>query len=270
MESILHHIDPVAFSLGPLVVRWYALAYLAGFLLGWKYCLILVNRDENTRPNATDIDDFLTWAVVGVILGGRLGSVLFYNFDYYVSNPGEIYKIWHGGMSFHGGMLGVLVAMFLFSKRREISIFRLSDVVCAAAPIGLFFGRIANFINAELYGRATDAPWGIIFPGGGDIPRHPSQLYEAFLEGLVLFIILYLLSKSSKVKPGMISGVFLMLYGLFRALVEFVREPDAHIGLIGDFISMGQILCLPMIVGGLVLIYCSMREKLTLDASQDK
>lgn len=270
MESLLYHIDPVAFSVGPLVVRWYALAYLAGFLLGWKYCLILVSRDSDSRPNATDIDDFLTWAVIGVILGGRLGYVLFYNFDYYISNPGDILKIWHGGMSFHGGMLGVLVAMAAFSKKREINVYRLSDVVSAAAPIGLFFGRIANFINAELYGRQTDVSWGILFPGGGDIPRHPSQLYEALLEGLVLFVILYALSKLSKVRAGLVSGVFLLLYGLFRAIIELVREPDAQIGLIGGVLSMGQILCLPMMIGGAVLIYLSWKGKLKSDGLREQ
>tara|TARA_R110001592_G_scaffold79054_3_gene236765 strand:- start:17645 stop:18463 length:819 start_codon:yes stop_codon:yes gene_type:complete len=268
MESFLLNIDPVAFSIGPLTVRWYALAYLCGFLLGWKYCLVLVNRSTNARPNAEDIDNFLTWAVVGVILGGRLGYILFYNFELYSANPLEILKIWHGGMSFHGGMMGVLVAMFLFSKKNKINVFSLADIVSAAAPIGLFFGRIANFINAELYGRQTDLPWGVVFPGGGDAPRHPSQLYEALLEGAVLFLILYGMSKCSKVQArlGMVAGAFLLGYGVFRAIVEFVREPDAQIGLIGDAISMGQILCLPMIIGGAILIYCAWKGKL---ASRD-
>lgn len=260
---MLHQIDPVAFAIGPLVVRWYALAYLAGFLLGWKYCMSLVKGNDDTRPNTDDIDAFLTWAVIGVILGGRLGYALFYNFEYYSMNPAEVIKIWKGGMSFHGGMLGVLVAMFLYAKKHGINVFRLADIISAAAPIGLFFGRIANFINAELYGRQTDVPWGIIFPGGGDIPRHPSQLYESLLEGAVLFVILYMMTKSSKMRDGMISGAFLMGYGFFRAIVEFVREPDVQIGLIGGFISMGQILCLPMIIGGAFLMYFASKGRLS-------
>ena len=263
MESVLHQIDPVAFAIGPLVIRWYALAYLAGFLLGWKYCLFLVKGNDDLRPNTDDIDAFLTWAVVGVIVGGRIGYALFYNFEFYSMNPLEVVKIWKGGMSFHGGMLGVLVAMYLYAKKHEINVFRLADIISASAPIGLFFGRIANFINAELYGRQTDAPWGIIFPGAGDMPRHPSQLYESFLEGVLLFIILYMMSKSSKIRDGMISGVFLLGYGFFRAIVEFVREPDEQIGLIGGFLSMGQILCIPMIVGGIILMLLSFKGKLS-------
>ncbi len=270
METFLLNIDPVAFSIGPLVVRWYALAYLAGFLLGWKYCLKLVGNRAEGRPNADDIDNFLTWAVIGVILGGRLGYVLFYNFEYYLENPSNILKLWNGGMSFHGGMLGVLFAMFFYSKKHNINVFKLSDIVSAAAPIGLFFGRIANFINGELYGKQTDLPWGIIFPNGGDIARHPSQLYESFLEGLVLFIILYFIINSPKRKTGMVTGVFLLGYGLFRALVELAREPDAQIGYIAGFMSMGQILSLPMIIGGGIIILFSLKGKLEFDASKSK
>ena len=253
------HIDPVAFAIGPLVVRWYALAYLAGFLLGWRYCLSLAARNKNERPNAEDIDEFLTWAVIGVILGGRLGYVLFYQLDFYMSAPLEIVKLWKGGMSFHGGVLGVMIAMIFYAKRHDIKLLALSDIVCAAAPIGLFFGRLANFINGELYGRVTMLPWGVEFPGAIG-PRHPSQLYEAVLEGCVLFVLLYQLIRMPGIKTGTVSGVFLLGYGLFRGLVEFVRAPDAHIGLIGEFISMGQILCLPMIVGGALLIFFIHRQ----------
>ncbi len=263
METLILNIDPVAFHIGSFPVRWYALAYLAGFVVGWKYCLSLVSREEGTRPNAEDIDDFLVWAVVGVILGGRLGYVLFYNFDFYLNNPGEIYQVWKGGMSFHGGMIGVLFAMFAFEKRRKINILRLSDIICAAAPIGLFFGRIANFVNAELYGKVTTVPWGVVFPNGGDVPRHPSQLYEALLEGLVLFIILYFMTRSDKVKDGMVSGVFLIGYGVSRALVEFVREPDAQIGYIAGFVTMGQLLCLPMVIIGIMVVMFSKKGTLT-------
>ena len=260
MDFDIFQIDPVAFAIGPLVIRWYALAYLAGFILGWRYCLKLAARAPDMRPNATDIDDFLTWAVIGVILGGRIGYVLFYQLDYYIGEPIEALKIWRGGMSFHGGVLGVSVAMIGFSIKNKIPLLRLSDIICAAAPIGLFFGRIANFINAELYGRASNLPWAVKFPNI-DEPRHPSQIYEALLEGLVLFIILYVLIRRPNISAGVVSGAFLIGYGIFRAMIEFVREPDAQIGLIGGFISMGQILCLPMIFGGLVIIFIVTRSK---------
>ncbi len=260
MSIEIFPIDPVAFAIGPIVIRWYALAYLAGFMLGWKYCVRLAARKPDMRPNALDIDNFLTWAVIGVILGGRVGYVLFYQLDYYMNEPVEALKIWRGGMSFHGGVLGVMLAMIGFSVKHKISLLRLSDLVCAAAPIGLFFGRIANFINAELYGRATDLPWGIKFPNTNE-PRHPSQIYEALLEGLVLFIILYILVKNPKTKSGTISGAFLLGYGIFRGAIEFVREPDMQIGLIGGFISMGQVLSLPMIIAGLVLIIYAQKSQ---------
>ncbi len=260
MDFTTFQIDPIAFAIGPIVIRWYALAYLAGFLVGWKYCVKLAVRSPDTRPNAQDIDDFLTWAVIGVILGGRFGYVMFYNLDYYMSEPLEALKIWRGGMSFHGGVLGVMLAMIGYSKVYKVGLFRLSDIVCAAAPIGLFFGRIANFINAELYGRPTDLPWGVKFPGTNE-PRHPSQLYEALLEGLILFIILYFVMRLPKTIIGLASGVFLMFYGIFRILIEFVREPDVQIGLIGNSISMGQILCLPMIFGGLFIIIFAIKNQ---------
>lgn len=254
------NIDPIAFAIGPLVIRWYALAYLAGFLLGWRYCLRLAAKADD-RPNKDDIDDFLTWAVIGVIIGGRLGYVLFYQPGYYLENPLEALKIWNGGMSFHGGVLGVIAAMIGFAKLKGIKIFKLSDLVCAAAPIGLFFGRIANFINGELYGTITGTTRGIVFPGGGISPRHPSQLYEALLEGIVLFVLLWLLARSPNVKTGTVTGVFLLGYGVFRMLVEFVREPDAYLGLIGGLISMGQILCIPMILIGAIITYMAQRKQ---------
>jgi len=254
MNIFYMSMDPVALSLGPIVIRWYALAYLAGFILGWRYCLGLVSDDENVKPNKDNIDDFLTWAIIGVILGGRLGYVFFYNFNYYMDNPMDILKVWQGGMSFHGGMLGVMVSMIAYASFKKINVFKLSDVICAAAPIGLFFGRIANFINGELYGMKTNGSWGVVFQDSGIAPRHPSQLYEAFLEGIVLFVFLRILMKHPNVKTGTVTGVFLLGYGLFRALVEFVREPDPQLGLIWDMVSMGQILCMPMIIGGVILV----------------
>ncbi len=250
------NIDPVAFHLGPLAIRWYALAYITGFLAGWKYCLYLAGLDKDARPNKTDVDDFLPWAILGVILGGRIGYVLFYQPELYAANPWEIAQIWHGGMSFHGGASGVIIAMIAYSWKRGFPLLRLTDMVVCAVPIGLFFGRIANFINGELFGRVTNVSWGVDFPRGGGMTRHPSQLYEAALEGLVLFIILFLLARKEWVREhaGILSGVFLAGYGTARFAVEYVREPDLQIGLIAGLFSMGQILSMPMIVGGLFLI----------------
>lgn len=260
----LTQIDPIAFSLGPFHIRWYALAYLAGFVLGWRYALRLAGLYGGRRPDRADIDDFLTWAVLGVILGGRLGYVLFYQPEYYLENPLEALKIWKGGMAFHGGAAGVILAIILFSWRRGFSIFRLGDIVCAAVPIGLFFGRLANFVNGELYGRPADVAWAMKFPGGGDALRHPSQLYEAGLEGLLLFLILFVLIRIRAVRerPGIIAGAFLAGYGVFRSLVEFFREPDAQLGFILGEFSMGQILSLPMVIAGLVMIgYAVIKHK---------
>lgn len=265
------NIDPIAFSIGPVAVRWYALAYIAGFILGWRYCLSLIRfLPAAPHPSAQitkdNIDELLSWLVIGVILGGRTGYVLFYQLDYYLEYPSAIYKIWHGGMSFHGGLAGAGLAAYLFSRWRNypMAVFlSLTDLVAAAAPIGLFFGRIANFINGELFGRASDVPWAIIFPGGGDIARHPSQLYEAGLEGAALGLILYLciswIRKGQQPlhKPGMIAGLFLIGYGFFRFIVEFAREPDAHLGYVLSVLTMGQILCLPMILLGMGLVYWS-------------
>ena len=250
-------IDPVAISLGPIQIRWYALAYLAGFVGGWLYGGYLADRDHDKRPNRQDIDDLLPWVVLGVILGGRLGYVLFYNFDYYLANPVNIPFVWEGGMSFHGGLVGVVAVLALFARKRGFSALALGDIIACVVPIGLFFGRIANFINGELFGRITTAPWGVQFPYGGGLPRHPSQLYEAFLEGIVLFAVLYLLSRKAHIrrKPGILLGVFCLGYGLSRFVVEFYREPDPQIGLIADYFSMGQILSLPMMLIGLFVIH---------------
>ncbi len=248
-------IDPVAVSLGPLAIRWYALAYLAGFLLGWRYCLWLAGR-RTAPPHPIDYDDFLTWAVIGVILGGRTGYVLFYQLDFYLTDPGQILMLWHGGMSFHGGFLGVIVAVLVFSWRRGFSPLVFGDLLACAAPIGLFFGRLANFVNGELYGRATDVPWAMVFPRGGPLPRHPSQLYEAALEGLVLFTVLGLLARVASVRdrPGTLIGVFFIGYGLARTTVEFFREPDIQLGYLYAGATMGQMLSLPMIAIGVALI----------------
>lgn len=253
-------IDPVAFHLGPLPVRWYALAYLAAFLSGWRYVLYLSGMDKGSsirgRVTAAHIDDFFPWAMLGVILGGRLGYVLFYQFETYAAAPAEIFRIWNGGMSFHGGAAGMIIAMIVFSWKKGLDVLRLTDMICAAVPIGLFFGRIANFINGELYGRVSSASWAMVFPNGGPDPRHPSQIYEAGLEGFVLTIVLAALIHINAVRnrPGVVSAVFLAGYAAFRFFVEFFREPDEQIGFIATWLTMGQILCLPMFMGSAIII----------------
>jgi phosphatidylglycerol:prolipoprotein diacylglycerol transferase len=257
-------IDPVAISIGPLSVHWYALAYLAGFLLGWRIARYVCRLDGNKiKPTETDMDDFMTWVILGVLLGGRLGYVLFYNFEQYIAEPLNVFKLWQGGMSFHGGLIGVLTAVFSYAVVKKIPVLRLADVAAVAAPIGFFFGRIANFVNGELFGRVTDAPWGMVFPRGGPEPRHPSQLYEAFFEGAVLFLIVMVLARRPNIRrhPGIIGAAFLFFYGIFRFGIEAVREPDVQLGLFFDMISMGQILCLPMIFGGIGLFLYARSRK---------
>lgn len=249
-------IDPIALEIGPFAIRWYALAYIAGILLGWRY-LLLFNSWQPVMERR-DIDDFLLWATLGIILGGRLGYVLFYAPGYYFANPSEILFVWQGGMSFHGGLLGVVSAVAIFAHRRQIPLLPLADMVACAAPIGLFFGRIANFVNGELYGRATDVPWAMVFPAGGPEPRHPSQLYEAALEGILLFLILLVLARRPAVRasPGVLAGTFFVGYGAARSFVELYREPDGFLG----GLTMGQALSVPMIFAGLALIGLALRR----------
>lgn len=251
-------INPVALQIGPLAVHWYGLAYVVSILLGWWFAKKLV-RTERIWPatgspiSPVDIDDFLTWAVVGIIAGGRLGYVLFYNLSYYVANPLAIPAVWDGGMSFHGGALGTIVAMVLFARSRGFNPFSLLDVIATVSCIGLGLGRIANFINSELWGRTTDVAWGVVFPNGGPDPRHPSQLYESLLEGFLLFAILNILIwRFLKLKnPGFIGGAWVFGYGMARILVEFYRQPDAHLGyLVGGWLTMGMVLSLPMLAIG--------------------
>jgi len=255
-------IDPVALQLGPLAIRWYALAYVAGLLTGWRYCLQLAARNT-VAITRTQIDDFLFWAIIGVIVGGRTGYVLFYNAEFYLAHPLEIFAVWRGGMSFHGGFLGMVTAIALFARHHKIPFLALADVICPAAPIGLFFGRIANFINGELFGRATDVPWAMVFPNGGPEPRHPSQLYEAGLEGIALFLILWFLVFRMKAleKPGVITGAFLAGYGIARTVAELFRQPDAQIGFLAGGVTMGQILSVPLVIGGIWLFMRAVRLK---------
>jgi len=254
--------DPVLVHLGPLAIRWYALAYVAGILLGWRYAVGLVkNRNlwALRGPPATvdQIDDLILWITIGVIVGGRTGHTIFYTPQLIWTDPLEILRVWHGGMSFHGGALGVLIALTVFALRNRLDLLRLGDIAAASAPIGLFFGRIANFINGELWGRPTRLPWGIIFPGAGPEPRHPSQLYEASLEGIVLFLVLRWATHSRKFlnRRGVVMGIFVAGYGVARTSLENVREPDAYMPHFPLGLTMGMMLSIPMILVGAWLIW---------------
>lgn len=259
-------IDPILFQIGPFALRWYALAYIVGILLAWRYmrALVLNDRlwDTSARPTPVHLDDFVVWGTLGIILGGRLGYVVLYNPAYYLSHPLEIAALWSGGMSFHGGFLGTVFAMGLFAYTRGLSLWRLFDLAGTAAPIGLFFGRIANFINSELWGRPTDVPWAVVFPTGGPEPRHPSQLYEAALEGIVLFLVIRLLTHrfDALKTPGFVAGAFACGYGIARTIAELYRVPDAQIGYLTGFLTMGMLLSIPMIViGAGVMIWAKWR-----------
>jgi len=261
-------IDPVAFSIGPLAVRWYGLMYLAGFGLAWWLGMrrITAGKDAGLAPvTRAQFDDMLFLAVIGVILGGRLGYVLFYKPAEYLAQPLKIFAVWEGGMSFHGGLLGVIVALFWFSQRQGIPAYQVADLAAAATPIGLGFGRIGNFINGELYGRATDVDWCMVFPNGGPACRHPSQLYEAGLEGIFLFTLLWVVAKTIP-PPGTLFWSFITGYGLCRMIVEFVREPDAHLGFIIGSFSMGQLLSFPMVVVGVFMLALGYQRRALMQA----
>ncbi|MDB5450578.1 MAG: lgt [Phenylobacterium sp.] len=261
--------DPVLIHLGPIAIRWYALAYVAGILLGWRYAVSMVRNARlwTRRPppvTVDQIDDMMLWVTLGVIVGGRLGHVVFYTPEVIWKDPLEIFKTWHGGMSFHGGALGVLLALLIFAWRNKVDPLRLGDVAAAATPIGLFFGRIANFINGELWGRPTTVPWGMVFPGAGPQPRHPSQLYEAALEGIVLFLVLRWGTHAARLtnRRGVVMGMFIAGYGIIRILLENVREPDAYMPPFPFGLTMGMMLSAPMVLAGLFLIWRGMREPL--------
>ncbi len=255
------NIDPVLLQIGPLAIRWYSLAYIFGLVLGWRYMRSLA-RSVPDLASDLDVDDFLAWATFGVILGGRLGYVLFYKPEFYFANPTAILQVWNGGMSFHGGLIGVVLATILFTRRRGIDLIRFADILACAAPIGLFFGRLANFINGELFGRVSDVPWAIVFPHGGPNPRHPSQIYEAVLEGLVLLLLLHWLWRfeSIRQRPGVLTGVFLVGYMMARSFIELFRQPDAFIGFLVAGTTMGQWLSVPMAGFGVYLIIRSSRR----------
>jgi phosphatidylglycerol:prolipoprotein diacylglycerol transferase len=259
-------IDPVLIRIGPFAIRWYALAYIAGILAGWLYARAIVRSERfwggKAPLSVADYDDFVLWVTLGIILGGRLGYVLFYNPGYFASHPSEILQLWNGGMSFHGGLLGCVAAAVLFARSRGIPFLSLADVSCAVAPIGLFLGRLANFVNGELWGRVTDVPWAVIFPNAGTMPRHPSQLYEAGLEGPVLLIVLALFVRVGALKrPGMIAGVFALGYGIARFFCEFFREPDAQLGFLWGGLTMGMLLSLPLMLAGIGFIVVARRSE---------
>ena len=253
------HIDPILVHIGPLAVRWYALAYIVGIIAGWFYARAIIASPRlwgGAAPfTVVDFDDFIIWVTLGIILGGRTGYVLFYNFPHFAAHPAEIVALWKGGMSFHGGFIGCVLAVVLFAWRRGIPFLSLGDVTTAVAPIGLFLGRLANFINGELWGRPTDVPWAMIFPNGGPLARHPSQLYEAGLEGLVLLLVLGVLVRFGALRrPGLVTGAFALGYGDARIFCELFREPDAQLGFLWGGLTMGMLLCIPLILAGFAVI----------------
>ena len=255
----INNFDPVAFQIMSFEIRWYSLAYILGIIIGWILCkkILIKNLDINQK-----FDDYITFLIIGIILGGRLGYVLFYNLNYYTSNIVDIFKIWQGGMSFHGGLLGIIIASILFAKKNNQDTFIYTDLVSLVAPIGIFFGRLANFINSELYGKVTDVPWAVTFIQVDNLSRHPSQLYEAICEGVILFaLLLYFRNKNYLERPGLISGLFLIFYSIFRFCIEFFRVPDEQIGYLIFNLSMGQIISLIFIIIGTILFYFKNENK---------
>jgi len=255
----INNFDPVAFQIMSFEIRWYSLAYILGIIIGWILCkkILIKNPDINQK-----FDDYITFLIIGIILGGRLGYVLFYNLNYYTSNIVDIFKIWQGGMSFHGGLLGIIIASILFAKKNNQDTFIYTDLVSLVAPIGIFFGRLANFVNSELYGKVTDVPWAVTFIQVDNLSRHPSQLYEAIFEGVILFVLLlYFRNKNYLERPGLISGLFLIFYSIFRFCIEFFRVPDEQIGYLIFNLSMGQIISLIFIIIGSILFYFKNENK---------
>ena len=247
----INNFDPVAFNILSLEIRWYSLAYIIGIILGWAYCKKELIKDQHILSL---FDDFITYVIIGVVLGGRIGYIIFYDLKYYIENPFDILKVWNGGMSFHGGLIGIIVATQLFSNKHKVNKFIFLDLVALSAPIGIFFGRIANFINSELIGRATDVPWSVQFILVDNIKRHPSQLYEAFFEGIFLFILLgYFFRKKYLENPGKISALFLIFYSLFRFFIEFFRSPDSQIGYLIFNLTLGQLISILFLVTGIFL-----------------
>jgi len=259
--------NPVAIAIGPIAIRWYALAYICGIVIGWLYARALLKNEKlwgGPAPiSLAQLDDFILWVTIGIILGGRTGYVLFYNPSFFLQHPAEIFILWKGGMSFHGGFMGCVAAVILFARANRLPILPLGDITTAVAPIGLLLGRIANFVNSELWGRAADPdlPWAMIFPNGGPAPRHPSQLYEAGLEGVVLFTILAIMIRLGALKrPGLVLGSFIALYGLARITGEMFREPDPQLGFLWGGLTMGMLLSVPMVIAGAIIIMQTLRR----------
>ncbi|MDC0628391.1 prolipoprotein diacylglyceryl transferase [Pelagibacteraceae bacterium] len=258
-----HNLDPILFDFGFLAIRWYSLAYIFGILIGWwlaKKILLKQTKKVNFNFKVKEFDDLITYLIISILIGGRVGYILFYNFGYYISNPLDILKIWEGGMSFHGGLTGIIFGTYLYSLKKKIPALFLLDIIACVAPVGIFFGRIANFINGELVGKTTDVYWGIIFPLIDNMPRHPSQLYEAFLEGLVLFILMNIIISKNNYKIGTCSYMFLIFYGCFRIIAEFFREPDIQVGYLLNIMSMGMILSAFMILIGIIIFLSKKNE----------
>ena len=255
----INNFDPVAFEILSFEIRWYSLAYIIGILLGWVLCKKIFIKNLNINKK---FDDYISYLIIGIIVGGRLGYIVFYNLNYYINNILDIFKIWEGGMSFHGGLIGVIFASIIFAKKNKQDYFLYTDIVALVAPIGIFFGRLANFINSELYGIPTEVPWAVTFVQVDNLSRHPSQLYEAILEGIILFLILlYFRKKNYLKKPGLISSLFLILYSIFRFILEFFRVPDEQLGYLIFSLSMGQIISLIFIVFGIILFYVKNENK---------
>ena len=255
----INNFDPVAFQIISFEIRWYSLAYIFGIIIGWLLCKKILIKNTNINEK---FDDYITYLIIGIILGGRLGYVFFYNFTFYLNNFFDIFKIWQGGMSFHGGLLGIIIASILFAKKNNQNPFLYMDLVSLVAPIGIFFGRLANFINSELYGKVGNVPWSVIFVKVDNLARHPSQLYEAFLEGIILFLLLmYFRRKNYLLKPGTISGLFLIFYSVFRFFVEFYRVPDEHIGYLAFNLSTGQIVSVVFLIIGTIVFYLKNENK---------
>src|SRR5579864_6929769 len=259
--------DPIAISFGPFAIRWYALAYICGIVIGWIYARSLLKNEKlwgGPAPiSLLQLDDFILWVTIGIILGGRTGFVQFYNLPFFIQNPLEIFELWKGGMSFHGGFMGCVIAVIWFARKNNVPILSLGDITTAVGPIGLFLGRIANFINSELWGRLADPdlPWAMIFPNGGPLPRHPSQLYEAGMEGVLLFTILAIMIRLGALKrPGLILGSFIAFYGLARITGELFREPDPQLGFLWHGLTMGMLLSAPMVIAGVVIIVVAWRR----------
>ena len=255
----INNFDPVAFQIISFEIRWYSLAYIFGIIIGWLLCKKILIKNTNINEK---FDDYITYLIIAIILGGRLGYVFFYNFNFYLNNFFDIFKIWQGGMSFHGGLLGIIIASILFAKKNNQNPFIYMDLVSLVAPIGIFFGRLANFINSELYGTVSNVPWSVIFVKVDNLTRHPSQLYEAFLEGIILFLLLiYFRKKNYLLKPGTISGLFLIFYSIFRFFVEFYRVPDEHIGYLAFNLSTGQIVSVVFLIIGTIVFYLKNENK---------